>query len=356
MRRAELQYDLSPERIARQPVQPRDHSRLLVMDRRNGPIEHRRFRDIREYLRPADCLVLNNTSVIPAQFRARRSSGGEVEGLFLREDRDGWGVLLKPSSRLRVGERLVLLDTSSDVSLLLRSRLERGEWRAEISPHRPALQWLAEFGRPPLPPYIRASRRAAGVDEYQSVDPLGYQTVYAARPGAVAAPTAGLHFTPQLLAEIGQRGVHIAYVTLHVGQGTFAAIEADDLADHSMHAEWYEAPAAALRAVMTARQDGGRVVAVGTTSCRVLESVARRPDWQWAGPISSLDGWTRLFLYPPCEFHLTDALLTNFHLPESTLLALVMGLASPERIRSAYAEAIAREYRFYSFGDAMLIL
>ncbi len=345
MRIQELQYDLPPELIAQRPAEPRDAARLLVLDRRTGNIEHRRFAEIGTYLRAGDTLVVNNTRVIPARFFARRQSGGRVEALFLHEDAGGWRVLLKPSNRLHCGERL---SCAGEVALLLVERRERGEWTVQPEPPLPWPELLDRIGQTPLPPYIRtdAAGRSGTPD---AADRERYQTVYAERAGAVAAPTAGLHFTPQLIDALQRGGIDLARVTLHVGLGTFAPIDVDDLAQHTMHAEWFEAGAPAIAAARAARQRGGRIVAVGSTSMRVLESL---PDLDAPGH----SGWTDIFIYPPYHVRHVDALVTNFHLPGSTLLALVMAFATPQQIRAAYDEAIRQRYRFYSYGDAMLIL
>jgi len=353
VRLSELQYDLPSELIAQRPVEPRDASRLLVLDRASGRITHCAFRDIGTYLTARDCLVLNDTRVIPARFFCRRVSGGRIEGLFLHVAADAWRVMLKPAARLRVGE--ALLSPDSDVRLVIMARLERGEWLGRPDPAVDPLAWLAQVGQTPLPPYIH--RGASGRGAPDAADAERYQTVYAARPGAVAAPTAGLHFTPGLLAELARRGVQRASVTLHVGAGTFVPIEAEDLAQHRMHAEWYEVTPSALTTLRGARAGGQCLVAVGTTAARVLESL---PDGVLDG--AGIDAgcarsaWTDIFIYPPYRFRHVDHLITNFHLPGSTLLALVMAFASPELIRAAYAAAIAERYRFYSYGDAMLIL
>ncbi len=363
MRRDELHYDLPGELIAGRPASPRDASRLLVLRRADGAIEHRFFRDLPRYVHPGDVLVVNDTRVLPARFFCRRASGGAVEALFLHERGPRWVLMLKPSGRLRVGETLAVVarpatpvgknaDTRA-ARIVLESREQRGEWLARPEPPESAHDFLARFGDTPLPPYIR---RAAGE---AADDAERYQTVYAARPGAVAAPTAGLHFTPRLLEELAAAGIHRATVTLHVGSGTFAPIDADDLSQHRMHAEWFELPAETLRRLDVGRRGGGRIVAVGTTSARVLESCPATLGC--AGSASSAgdgvaSGWTDIFLYPPYAFRNVDVLLTNFHLPESTLLALVMAFAGIEPIRAAYASAIRERYRFYSYGDAMLIV
>ncbi|MCH8806641.1 MAG: tRNA preQ1(34) S-adenosylmethionine ribosyltransferase-isomerase QueA [Planctomycetes bacterium] len=377
MRTAELQYDLPPELIAQRPVEPRDASRLLVLDRATGRIDHRTFRDLGDYLEPPDCLVLNNTRVIPARFVCTRQTGGKIEALFLHEQDGVWRALLKPSARLRTDEHLAV--DGAEVELVLVEKHERGEWSVRPDPPLDPMTLLARVGQTPLPPYVRRS------DQPDARDVECYQTVYAQRDGAVAAPTAGLHFTPQLLKDLSQRGIARADVTLHVGVGTFAPIEVADLAEHRMHAEWYEITEAAAVTLRAARQAGGRITAVGTTSARVLESVTleseakasaresskgtkppRHEGTKVGRPPRSRSGfcsdhspgrrdWTNLFIYPPYRFRNVDRLLTNFHLPGSTLLALVMSFATPDLIRAAYAEAIARRYRFYSYGDAMLI-
>ena len=348
MRLSDLQYDLPAELIAQHPIEPRDAARLLVLDRATGRIEHRVFRDLPAYLAPGDALVVNDTRVLPARFFVRRASGGRVEVLFLHATADGWDVLLKPGGRIRAGEALVC--ESETTRLVTMERRERGQWLVRPEPAVEASVFLNRVGQTPLPPYIRRP----------APDPLDrdrYQTVYACRPGAVAAPTAGMHFTPGLLSRLEQSGVRRVSVTLHVGAGTFTPIEVADLADHHMHAEWFEVSTDALRALRHTRASAGRIVAVGTTSVRVLESLAETlledTDTQRRSYVS---GWTDIFIYPPFRFRHVDRLITNFHLPGSTLLALVMAFATPELIRRAYEEAIRERYRFYSYGDAMLIL
>jgi S-adenosylmethionine:tRNA ribosyltransferase-isomerase len=348
MHLSDLQYDLPPELIAQHPVVPRDASRLLVLHRTTGRIEHRAFRDLWDYLARGDALVLNNTRVIPARFFCRRATGRHIEGLFLHQEAAGWRVMLKSSRRVKVGELLVC--DGSDVRLAVARRLERGEWLVRPEPEVQFLDWLAQVGHTPLPPYIRRGRPEA-------VDAARYQTVYAERPGAVAAPTAGLHFTPEMLEQLAARGVQRVNVTLHVGAGTFVPIEVEDLAEHRMHTEWYEVSADARATLGRVRTGGGRVVAVGTTAARVLESLPPLPCWDGVGGGTlPLAAWTDIFIYPPYNFRHVDRLVTNFHLPGSTLLALVMAFASPELIGAAYRAAIDRRYRFYSYGDAMLIL
>ncbi|MBK9120888.1 MAG: tRNA preQ1(34) S-adenosylmethionine ribosyltransferase-isomerase QueA [Phycisphaerales bacterium] len=357
MRRDELHYELPPELIAQQPITPRDAARLLVLHRDTGRIEHRTFRDLGAYLDPGDCLVTNDTRVIPARFDLERATGGRIEALFLRVDSTPapapgaaeWICLLKSAGRLRPGETLACRGHPTHLQAV--ARLERGAWRLRPDPHIDPLTLLSAIGAPPLPPYIR--RGVKTEPTVRARDHERYQTVYATHPGAVAAPTAGLHFTPELLTELGARGVERVPVTLHVGLGTFAPIEVEDLQDHPMHAEWYEVRSDALTALRACRARGGRIVAVGTTAVRVLESL---PEGVWADAAAAFSGWTRLFLYPPYRFRHVDRLLTNFHLPESTLLALVMAFGTRAQVRAAYAAAVAERYRFFSYGDAMLIL
>ncbi len=348
MRRDELDYHLPPERIAQKPVEPRDASRLLVLERRGGRIDHAVFRQIGRYLRRGDVLVLNDTRVLPARFFARRPGGGRVEALFLREEPDAcWRVLLRPSRRVRVGQ-ILRPERDDAVVLHVVRRDERGQWLLRPEPPTAPVAWLERVGLAPLPPYIQRP------DAPDPEDARRYQTVYARQPGAVAAPTAGLHFTPRLLAELRAAGIGQAFVTLHVGLGTFAPIEVEDLRQHRMHSEWYHAPLETLRRLHAARRAGGRIVAVGTTSARVLESLPYALGQ--SEPAEPASGWTDLFIYPPYAFRNVDALVTNFHLPGSTLLALVMALAGIEPVRHAYRQAIEQGYRFYSYGDAMLIL
>lgn len=345
----ELDYDLPAELIAQQPLARRDASRLLVLRRADGHIEHTRFGRIGDYFRAGDCLVRNDTRVIPARFFCRRKTGGRIEALFLRQQDQLWHVLLRPSARLRVGEslRVEVSPSEEPVWIELVERGERGAWVARVRPSRPALDLLTRIGQTPLPPYVR---RAGGPD---AADAQRYQTVYAQTPGAVAAPTAGLHFTPELLEALAHAGIRIADVTLHVGLGTFAPIVAETLESHPMHAEWYCVSAEAAKRLSkyacSPAPDGSQLVAVGTTSARVLESLP-------PGPIRACEGWTDLFIYPPYAFKRVGALLTNFHLPGSTLLALVMAFAGVDHARRAYREAVERRYRFYSYGDAMLIV
>jgi S-adenosylmethionine:tRNA ribosyltransferase-isomerase len=344
-----LQFDLPEELIAQTPAVVRGQSRLLVLDRGAGTLQDRAIPELPGLLRAGDVLVINDTRVLPARFGLRRASGGRVEGLFLSEpERGRWEVLLKGAQRLRPGEVLALENSETALAVTAAERIGEGRWRLEVRTAESAAEVLGRVGRMPLPPYIK---RAPGQDARDAQDREWYQTTYATRDGAVAAPTAGLHFTPELLAELQGRGIGQERVTLHVGYGTFAPIGVDDLADHRMHNEYFEMDGAVAQRLRAARERGGRIVAVGTTSARVLETV-------WAGNElgDGASGWTDLFCYPPYEFRAVDVLLTNFHLPGSTLIALVMAFAGVDAIRRAYAHAIAQRYRFFSYGDAMLIV
>ncbi len=327
---SELDYDLPEALIAQRPVEPRDASRLMVVDAASGTIGHRIFRDLPLFLRPGDALVLNETKVLPARLKARKPTGGEVELLFLRDlgpDSDGaWEALARPAKRLRPGQRLRV----GDAELGLVENLGEGRWSVR-SPDVPGL--LERHGRMPLPPYIEATEEAEA----------RYQTVYAREPGSAAAPTAGFHFTETVLERAERAGAAVAGVTLHVGTGTFLPVRVERLEDHSMHAERYNVPEGAARVVGGAE----RVVAAGTTVARTLET------WAATGEGS---GESRLFVYPGYRWRIVDALLTNFHLPRSTLLAMVMSFGGQDLVREAYRVAVEERYRFYSFGDAMLIL
>jgi S-adenosylmethionine:tRNA ribosyltransferase-isomerase len=343
----QFEYELPKELIAQEPLPQRADARLLVVDRRSGELSHRHVRDLPELVRPADALVLNDTRVVPARLLGfRTATGGRWEGLFLRADEAGhWWVLCKTRGKLRPGERIHLVNAQgqSDVSLYLISTLPWGGWLARAESDEPVLALLERLGRVPLPSYIRGG-------EMLESDRQRYQTVYAREPGAVAAPTAGLHFTPALLERLAQQGVGLCYVTLHVGLDTFRPIAAERLEDHAMHAEWGRLSADAARCLRERRAGGGRIVAVGTTSVRALETAAA------AGELGPWEGETRLFIRPGHEFRAVDALLTNFHLPRSTLLVLASAFAGRDLMRRAYAEAIRERYRFYSYGDAMLIV
>lgn len=351
MRIDELHYDLPSHLIAQEPLPQRDQSRMLVIDRRGPPTGRAtRIAALPDFLRAGDCLVLNDTRVAPARFAAHRATGGRVEGLYLRSVNSvTWSVLLRPSRKLRVGEAIDL--NGIDAQLRLVESLGAGQWHVRIDPPRPAHDVLDAIGWMPLPPYIRRPREAPDARQADEHDRQRYQTIYARHPGAVAAPTAGLHLTNALLADLDRKGVITAAVTLHVGLGTFEPIKTERLEDHRMHAEWYRLSADSARTISDARASGGRIVAVGTTSARVLETCSGP-----GGELSPGEGMTDIFIYPPYRFRAVDALLTNFHLPGSTLLAMVCAFAGRNRILAAYQQAIELGFRFYSYGDAMLIL
>jgi S-adenosylmethionine:tRNA ribosyltransferase-isomerase len=323
---SELDYELPEALIAQQPAQPRDSSRLMVVDVREGSIAHHVFRDLPGFLRPRDALVLNETKVLPARLVAHKGSGGEVELLFLTDLGGPWEVLARPSRRLKPG--MVLAVSGEELKLV--ESLGDGRWVVEGSDLPGTME---RSGRMPLPPYIRPTASAE----------RAYQTVYARNPGSAAAPTAGFHFTEEVLDRAGRAGARIVRVTLHVGTGTFAPIRAQKLEEHEMHAEHYSIPESAARTV----ENAGRVVAAGTTVARTLET------WALTG---EREGESRLFIYPGYGWRAVDVLLTNFHLPRSTLLAMVMSFGGRELVREAYRVAVERRYRFYSFGDAMLLL
>jgi S-adenosylmethionine:tRNA ribosyltransferase-isomerase len=357
MKIADLQYDLPDELIAQAPAERRDASRLMVVDRANGEIRHESFDRLVKLLPPRALLVMNDTKVLPARLQMRRQSGGKVRGLFLREAEPGiWELMVTSGRRLKPGESLSF--ESGLQSLRMLQRLGEGTWRAEPVPAGRVGDILARYGSAPLPPYIHREQAAENppvgenppVDDCRDRDLQRYQTVYARQPGAVAAPTAGLHFTPRLLERIDIAGMSTAFVTLHVGVGTFAPIRVDELAEHTMHSEWYECSPATAYAVNAARQSGRPVVAVGTTSVRVLETCANEQ-----GCVTPGSGWTNIFIYPPYQYRVVNVLITNFHLPGSTLLALVFAFAGREQVLQAYERAIQARYRFYSYGDAMLI-
>lgn len=348
MRTDDLHYDLPAELIAQTPAQRRKTSRLLVMDRVSNTLSDRVFSDITGYLKPGDCLVLNNTRVIAARFYAQKHTGGQLEGLFLLEEPPGrWQVLLKNARKIDSGDTIILLDRQLKPYCEVKAEKSEGLGQWMLTPAEPmdAMAVLEQIGFAPLPPYIKRSKEEAHPED----DLDRYQTVYAERAGAVAAPTAGLHFDADLLEKIRQMGVRIAYVTLHVGIGTFRPVQTETLDEHPMHEERYEIDEAAAAIINETAQAGGRIVAVGTTSVRTLESVAKKRR------IHAETGRTRLFIQPGYEFQIVDAMITNFHLPKSTLLALVGAFAGMENTLRAYRHAIEQRYRFFSYGDAMLI-
>jgi S-adenosylmethionine:tRNA ribosyltransferase-isomerase len=343
---AQYDFALPPDRIAQEPAKRRDAARLLVLDRRSGTLRDAGVTDLGRLLRIGDCLVVNDTRVMPARLLGRLlGAGAEVEVLLLHPvgpTPEDWAALLRPARRCPVGAVITLADGAVCATVTAREELGRARVRLEGTGDVPA--FLETHGLPPLPPYIRRYRTPGATDWAR------YQTVYASRPGAVAAPTAGLHFTEELLADLGARGVGIHRVTLHVGPGTFRPVRAERLSEHRVEAEHYDVPAAAAAAIDRARERGGRVVAVGTTTVRALETAAR-PD----GSVVPGAGWTDLTIVPGHEFRAVDALLTNFHLPRSSLLLLVAAFAGRERVLAAYAHAVQAGYRFYSYGDAMLL-
>jgi S-adenosylmethionine:tRNA ribosyltransferase-isomerase len=339
MRVADLDYALPEDLIAQEPAAERTAARLLVLPRQTGEVRHARVADLPGILRAGDLLVVNDTRVVPARVRARRPSGGRLEVLFVRplSPAAEWEVLVRGAPR--AGERVHVAATVGEWV----APLGDGRWRLRMCLDEPVLDWLERVGEVPLPPYIRRPGGPSPADRER------YQTVYARVPGAVAAPTAGLHLTAELLAALGAAGVAVASLTLHVGPGTFMPPRCDDLEQHTMLSERYELPPATADAIASARAGGRRIVAVGTTTVRALESAAA------AGALHAGAGEASLFIHPGHRFHVVDALLTNFHLPRSPLLALVSALAGWDRIRAAYEEAVRLRYRFYSFGDAMLI-
>jgi S-adenosylmethionine:tRNA ribosyltransferase-isomerase len=355
LRPADFDYELPPGRIAQAPAAVRDRARLFVHERAQDRSHHREVRELGEFLRAGDLLVVNDTRVIPARLFARRASGGRVDLLMLEPDGGGdahvWQALLHPARRLRPGERLALEGAPALVHLIGRVSGDEGEdgmaWRLALEDEEARaldpLALMAAAGHVPLPPYVERPDGAQDVERYQ--------TVYAAAPGAVAAPTAGLHFTPELLARLAAQGIARASVTLHVGHGTFRPVQSGRVEDHRMHPERFELPEATAAAIRAVRLGGGRVVAVGTTVVRVLESCVDAD-----GAVVARSGSTRLFLFPGAHFRVVDALLTNFHLPRSSLLMLVCAFAGRERVLRLYGEALERGYRFTSYGDAQLFL
>jgi S-adenosylmethionine:tRNA ribosyltransferase-isomerase len=357
VRTADFHFELPPELIAQQPAARRDASRLLVLRRAERRVDHCQFKDLPGFLRAGDVLVLNNSRVIPARLHGLNPrTGGKFEILLLEENApNDWWAMMRPGKRARAGTRITLLDKAGHATGLQAEVMEfnaAGHRRLKFSGGNDLQDQLDALGEMPLPPYIERHGE-------QPEDRERYQTVYAEPAGSVAAPTAGLHFTQELLAEIRARGVIVCFITLHVGAGTFLPVKVENINDHQMHSERFVIGPATVAAVNAAKAAGRRVIAVGTTATRALESVARRND----GKLNVYTGKTNLFVYPPATFQIVDALLTNFHLPESTLLMLVSAFAAPgsetagrELILAAYAEAVRERYRFFSFGDAMLIL
>ncbi|MFD3156417.1 tRNA preQ1(34) S-adenosylmethionine ribosyltransferase-isomerase QueA [Haloimpatiens sp. FM7330] len=334
-------FDLPEELIAQHPVEKRDESRLMVLDKKTGELEHKHFKDILGYLKTGDCIVLNNTRVLPARLIGKKEkTGGKMEFLLLkRMDNDKWEVLVKPGKRAKIGSEFEFGDGRLKAEVV-----DMGEDGSRIVQFKYSgifEQVLDELGQMPLPPYITER-----LDDRER-----YQTVYSKEVGSAAAPTAGLHFTEELLKKIKEKGIKIVFLTLHVGLGTFRPVKADKVEEHHMHSEYYSMSKESADIINKTKENGGKVIAVGTTSCRTLETIGRDND----GKAIEQSGWTNIFIYPGYKFKIVDALITNFHLPESTLIMLVSTLAGRENIMNAYNTAVEERYRFFSFGDAMFI-
>lgn len=339
MNKSDFDFYLPEELIAQTPLEKRDTSRLLHLDKHTGEIEHKHFYDIKQYLHAGDCLVLNDSRVLPARLIGSRPTGGAVELVLLKDIGDNrWECLSRPGRKTKPGQELIF--GNSELTAVVQEVTLGGNRIVKFSYEGIFLEILERLGKMPLPPYIK--------EELQ--DSERYQTVYSKELGSAAAPTAGLHFTKELLAEIEDMGVKICYVTLHVGLGTFRPVKADKIEDHEMHSEFCIVPEETAETVNAVKRAGGRVIAVGTTSCRTLESFTTQD-----GTLQATSGWTNIFIYPGYKFKCIDALITNFHLPESTLIMLVSALAGREHILNAYNTAVKQRYRFFSFGDAMFI-
>lgn len=340
MKTSDFDFDLPEELIAQTPLERRDASRLLVMDKTTGELEHHHFYELPQFLRKGDCLVLNNSRVLPARLIGQRlPGGGACEVLLLTEKGDGvWECLVRPGRRLKPGAKMTFGE--GKLTATVEQELSDGNRLVKFHYEGIFLEVLEELGSMPLPPYIREKLE----------DKERYQTVYSKINGSAAAPTAGLHFTPELLQQIQDMGVKLCYVTLHVGLGTFRPVKAEDILEHEMHAEYCMISEEAAQTINETKQRGGRVICVGTTSCRTIESFAHED-----GTMEAKSGWTNIFIYPGYRFKVLDGLITNFHLPQSTLIMLVSALAGREHVLHAYEEAVKEKYRFFSFGDAMLI-
>lgn len=339
MKKSDFCFDLPEALIAQTPLERRDSSRLLLLDKNTGEIEHRHFYDLPAYLHKGDCLVMNDSRVLPARLLGCRSSGGSVELVLLRDLGEGkWECLSRPGRKTKPGTELSFGDGELKATVL--EVAEGGNRIVQFHYDGIFLEVLERLGKMPLPPYIKAELQ----------DSERYQTVYSRELGSAAAPTAGLHFTKELLDKIAEKDVKLCYVTLHVGLGTFRPVKEDEIEDHAMHSEFCIIPEETARIVNETKKNGGRVIAVGTTSCRTLESFANED-----GTLSATSGWTDIFIYPGYRFKCIDALITNFHLPESTLIMLVSALAGREHVLNAYKTAVEEKYRFFSFGDAMFI-
>ena len=340
MKLSEFNYELPERLIAQVPIEKRDESRLMILNREQQTIEHKTFKDIIEYLEPGDCLVRNNTKVLPARLYGKKETGANVEFLLLnRIEGDIWESIVRPGNKLHTGTKVIFGDGLLEAEIL--DTMPGGTRKIHFKYHGIFNEILDQIGLMPLPPYIH--------EELKQND--RYQTVYAKHEGSAAAPTAGLHFTDELLQKLEQKGVKIANVTLHVGIGTFRPVKVENIEEHDMHSEHYYIKQEDAEKINEAKNNGKRVIAVGTTSCRVLESIASQEN----GQVQATEGDTKIFIYPGYEFKCIDGLITNFHLPESTLLMLVSALAGKEYVMNAYKEAVQQEYRFFSFGDAMFI-
>jgi len=342
MKKTDFYYDLPKERIAQTPIEPRDASRMLVIDRKNGTLQDKHFYDIVDYLKAGDCLILNDTKVLPARlYGVKEDTGAHVEFLMLtQKENDVWEVITGPGRRAKQGARFSFGEGLLKAEII--DVLDNGNRLAKFSYEgNNIFNVLEKVGEMPLPHYI--------TEKLENKD--RYQTVYARELGSAAAPTAGLHFTDEILEKIKAKGVNIGYVTLHVGIGTFRPVKAENIEDHEMHSEHYFLPKETADLINNTKKNGGRVISVGTTSCRTLESVAT-----FKGEIKEADGWTNIFIYPGYQFKCIDGLLTNFHLPESTLIMLVSAFYDREKVLEAYKHAVDSEYRFFSFGDCMLLV
>ncbi|MCK6204946.1 tRNA preQ1(34) S-adenosylmethionine ribosyltransferase-isomerase QueA [Bacillus infantis] len=335
-------FHLPEELIAQTPLEDRTSSRLMVLDKEDGALQHETFKNLPEYLNPGDCLVLNDTRVLPARlFGAKEGTGAKIEVLLLKQQEgDVWETLIKPAKRVKEGTRIEFGDGL--LSAVCTGTEEQGGRLLKFNYEGIFYEVLEQLGEMPLPPYIKE----------QLDDRERYQTVYAKERGSAAAPTAGLHFTEELLDEIREKGVHIAFITLHVGLGTFRPVSVEDIHEHSMHAEYYQVTEGTARLLNEVRENGGRIITVGTTSTRTLETIADANE----GRFEAGSGWTSIFIYPGYEFKAIDGMITNFHLPKSTLIMLISALAGRENVLNAYNEAVKERYRFFSFGDAMLII
>ena len=340
MKVSEFNYELPERLIAQVPIEKRDESRLMILDREKQIIEHKTFKDIIDYLEPGDCLVRNNTKVLPARLYGKKETGANVEFLLLnRIEGDIWESIVRPGNKLHIGTKVIFGDGLLEAEIL--DIMPGGTRKVQFKYQGIFNEILDKIGLMPLPPYIH--------EELKEND--RYQTVYAKYEGSAAAPTAGLHFTDELLKKLEEKGVNIANVTLHVGIGTFRPVKVENIEEHDMHSEHYYIKQEDVEKINKAKEEGRRVIAVGTTSCRVLESIALEEN----GKVQATEGDTKIFIYPGYKFKCIDGLITNFHLPESTLLMLVSALAGKEYVMGAYKEAVEKEYRFFSFGDAMFI-